>query len=118
MLAGLLVENVKFVSPLEAVAVSVIGETPSATNDEGANVTDWLATVTRMSADTGRYAGLLAVSIAPQHATPLLTTAQLRLSAAETPVTLLPTGIADTGDIAGMKLSLKLPLLPSCPASL
>ena len=39
MLAGLLVVNVKIVSPLEAVAVSVSGDTPKTTGDVGLNVT-------------------------------------------------------------------------------
>ena len=40
---ALLVENVNVLRPLEAVAVSVIGDTPMATVETGANVTVWIA---------------------------------------------------------------------------
>ena len=40
---ALLVENVNVLRPLEAVAVSVIGDTPMATVETGAKVTVWIA---------------------------------------------------------------------------
>ena len=43
MLAALLVEKVNVVSPLLAVAVSVIGEAPAVTGDAGAKVSVWVA---------------------------------------------------------------------------
>ena len=42
-LAALLVLKVNTASPLDAVAVSVIGDTPNFTGVAGANVTVWLA---------------------------------------------------------------------------
>ena len=39
---ALLVEKLKAVRPLEAVAVSVIGLTPNVTGEAGVKVTDWL----------------------------------------------------------------------------
>ena len=41
--AALLVEKVKAVRPLVAVAVRVMGEAPTTTGVEGANVTVWVA---------------------------------------------------------------------------
>ena len=41
--AALLVEKVKAVNPLVAVAVSVMAEAPTMTGDAGVNVTVWVA---------------------------------------------------------------------------
>ena len=45
MPAALVVLNVKLVNPLEAVAVNVMGETPTFTGEAGVNVTVWLWTL-------------------------------------------------------------------------
>ena len=42
-MAALLVEKVKAVNPLVAVAVSVMAEAPTMTGDAGVNVTVWVA---------------------------------------------------------------------------
>ena len=82
MLAALLVLKVKVVRPLEAVAASVIGDTPTVTGDAGVNVTVWLINMTGTSAVTGRRAGTLArlaswpLPLNPQHTTPAFTVAQ------------------------------------------
>ncbi len=46
MVLALLVENVNAVKPLLALAVSVMGDAPYVTGDDGAKVTVWLAAST------------------------------------------------------------------------
>ena len=58
-LAMLPVEKVNIVSPLDALAVSVIGDAPMVTGEAGAKVTDCAIRVTGMRVALGRDAGAL-----------------------------------------------------------